>query len=139
MSIGTDFRSENVTYTVKKFSNDSNYARMTVLESFNMTNTMVDNLILKNNFYQTNMTIIVQYYTWGLEIVNDFQFYLILYNTAYSLATNTRSVTVNMWTLSPTTSATTIQSSMLGDYQQVNRFFSGVSGLNLTRTGNKTF
>lgn len=112
---------------------------MTVLESFNMTNTMVDNLILKNNFYQTNMTIIVQYYTWGLEIVNDFQFYLILYNTAYALATNTRSVMVNMWTLSPSTSATTIQSSMLSDYQQVTRFFSGISGLNLTRSGNKTF
>lgn len=104
-----------------------------------MTNTMVDNLILKNNFYQTNMTIIVQYYTWGLEIVNDFQFYLILYNTAYSQATMARSVTVNMWTLSPSTTATTIQSSMLSDYQQVNRFFSGVSGLNLTRSGNKTF
>lgn len=112
---------------------------MTVLESFNITNTQVDNLILKNNIYQYNMTLIIQYYTWGLMVVNDFQFTLILYNTAYMLDTNDRTVMVNTWVLSPGTDPTVIHSSILSDHVRTDRFFSGVSGLNLTRYGNKTF
>lgn len=72
-------------------------------------------------------------------MVNDFQFTLILYNTAYMLATNDRTVMINTWALTPTTSAPTIQATMLNDFTKVDRFFSGVSGFNLTRTGNKTF
>lgn len=112
---------------------------MTVLESFNMTNNQVDDLILKNNIYQYNLTLVVQYYIWGLMVVNDFQFTLILYNTAYMLDTNDRTVMVNTWTISPGTVATTIQSTILSDYSRVERFFSGVSGFNLTRSFNKTF
>jgi hypothetical protein len=89
---GIGYRSENVSFTSVKFTNASNYATLVVFESFNITNTQYDNVILKNNVYRNSLTVTIEFYTVGLSVVHDIQAYLIMYNTAYMYDTMERSV-----------------------------------------------
>ena len=104
-----------------------------------MTNTQYDNVILKNNVYHKNLTVFVEFYTVGLSFVHDLQAYVILYNTAYMLNNMDRIVLIMIESSASPPLSSNVNSASNASFRKRERFFAGISGLNLTRTSNRSF